>query len=75
MLGHFSFEAQAPPIDWQGAQVPNHATSYAKQLRHDLQVLRFHLEGAPDEEFTVGKLLEDGSAILLELANLDFAVI
>ena len=72
MFGHFPFEAQAP-IDWQGTQVPNHATSNAKQLHHDLQALRPHLEGVPDNEFTIGELFNDGSTLRLELANFDFA--
>lgn len=72
VFGNFPFEAQAP-IDWQGVQVPNHATSYAKQLHHDLQALRPHPEGVPDNELAVGELFNDGSTLRLELANFDFA--
>ena len=45
-----------------------------RELHHDLQALRFHLEGVPYDEFTIGKLSEDGSTLRLELANFDFAV-
>ena len=74
VLGHFSFEAQAP-IDWQRTQVPNHATSYTTQLQHDLQAIRPHLEGVPDNEFTIGELFRNVSVLRLELANFDFAIV
>ena len=52
--------------------MPKHAPSFVKQLHHDLQALRPHLDGVPDSEFTIGELFNDGSTLRLGLANFDF---
>ena len=48
---------------------------YIFRSPEDLQAHRFHLEGRPDDGVTIGKLLEDGSALRLELDNFDFTVV
>ena len=48
--GNFPFEAQAP-TQWQDAQAPSHASSYAKQLNTDTQARRPPLEGVPGDGF------------------------
>jgi hypothetical protein len=72
VFGHFPYGAHAP-TGCQGTQLPNHATSFAKQLHDDLQARDPRLEGVPDNEFTIGELFNDGSTLRLELANFDFA--
>ena len=72
-FGNFPFEARAP-IQWQDNKVPKYATSHTRQLSEDIQALRPLLEGVPDEGFNISEFFTDGSALRLELASFDFAI-